>query len=257
MPINRRNFTYSFMARDDVFKEFSALCTANNFLRKGKSFYRIVGDGVLQVLKIEQDSIRHPPFFSLGLFSMYGELQKQWFTSSGSITRYPVSVFDAIDDVNISFDESQYSLQHQLDILTNKGMSWLNQIDTQAKLSVCMRKLDIACYNTVIWNDLEKFAPHLHSGDTVVAIKIIDAILAQYRNTEVTNSNDVIDDECQYAALKLEPEDIELHQKKILVQSGDMDKIKEYLNRNFAQNCMYAKFCLPERRNINGNSFMW
>ena len=228
MPINGQRITHSFMARDDVFKEFSALCTANNFKQRGKSFYRIVGDGVLQVLKIEQDSIGRPPFFSLGLFSMYGELQKKWFTSSGSISRYPVSVFDAIDDMNTSFDESQYTLQQQYDILTNKGMIWLNQIDTQAKLSVCMRKLDIVCYNTVIWNDLEKFAPHLHSGDTIVAIKIIDAILAQHRNAEVTNPNDIIDKECQCAALKLEPEDIELHQKKILVQSGDMDKIKEF-----------------------------
>ena len=71
--------------------ELKKLCIASGFTRKGQAFFRLIGDGVLQVIKCKYERNLRGDIISVGLFSMYGYMQPQWFTASGSIPRYSIT----------------------------------------------------------------------------------------------------------------------------------------------------------------------
>ena len=63
------------------------------FVRRGAAFFRVWGDGVLQVLKFEHQRGLQVDELRIGIFSMYGELLPQWFTSGGCIPRGSIANF--------------------------------------------------------------------------------------------------------------------------------------------------------------------
>ena len=65
------------------------------FVRRGSAFFRVWGDGVLQVLKFERQRGDRVYDLSVGVFSMYGRLYPEWFTSSGCIPRASIASFIA------------------------------------------------------------------------------------------------------------------------------------------------------------------
>ena len=52
------------------------------------AFFRVHGDGVLQVIRKNSEKGRR--FVDVGLFSMYGKILPQWLTCAGCIPRYEV-----------------------------------------------------------------------------------------------------------------------------------------------------------------------
>ena len=231
-----------------VFDELCEICAANGFARKGKAFFRVIGDGVLQVLKFEKEL--HGDYYSLsfGMFSMYGELKKQWFSAKGCIPRYYIvnlvglSTPSTFVPTEKEFYAKVDSPREQLDILRTKGLPWLNGITTQKHLVEGLCYLDTIRHSAVRWNDCEKFAPFLYSGDLENAQKVVDSILeqhhfAQERNRQTMDASAY----ARYCAL-IKEEDEHLIEKKMLLMA-DTTAIQKYLAANYSQNIIYSQFC--------------
>lgn len=224
--------------------------TSNRFVRRGNSYFRVWGDGILQVVKFEYET--HGKYYDLsfGLFSMYGELMPQWFTSGGSITKYPVVNF--IGKRSSFYLESDgcfrkihsVSPEKQLSIFSDVVLTWLNQITTQNELANGICFLDKQLYGEIIWNDSLKYAPYLFSGNLEKAEKVIQAILAQYAFA-IERNRSLLDPEEFHIYHSCLLDEINLLEKKLHIsQAPEKEKISEYLNTNYVENMQLAKFCL-------------
>lgn len=231
------------------FEELKSMCIENGFHRRGRAFFRISGDGVLQVIKNEYQVRGYPHNLSIGLFSMYGELRQQWFTSGGCIPKYSVVNLIGKKDPNVLIPSGSDSirsailLEEQLRILKNTGFDWLNSITTQEQLANGICQLDTLCCKQIIWNDPFKFEPFLCSGDLESAAKVIDAILSQHKSAAESNCKRMSKTDAEQYLLKMQEEDRPLHRKLEMVLRADGSAIQSYLSENDARNRTYARFC--------------
>ena len=67
-----------------------SICKENSFACRGTAFFRVIGDGVLQVIKCQKERYATNYSTSLGLFSLYGQIEREWVTSFGCIPRYSI-----------------------------------------------------------------------------------------------------------------------------------------------------------------------
>ena len=132
--------------------EVQALCAACGFARKGKSFFRVWGDGVLQIVKYRRERAFQSDLICVGLFSLYGPLPPTIFTAPGSRAKYTVMNCYAQNAMPPFFAPP---IQTQVDMLRNRVMPWLNSIDTQKELLAAINKLDRS------WKDGTKIGPIL------------------------------------------------------------------------------------------------
>ena len=219
---------------DSFFRdELKKLCIASGFTRKGQTYFRVIGDGVLQVIKCKYERNLRGDIISVGLFSMYGYMQPQWFTASGSIPRY--SIANCYDQNNMPLVFA-VSLQTQLDMLSRKVLPWLDSIDTQKKLIRAISKLDPR------WNDGLKIGPYLACGEHNHAKKVIREILSQHDFARMNRSLD-IEDPGGLTFLKREQEDDDLYEMMEMISREDYGAVNTYLKRNYERNMVYAKFC--------------
>lgn len=213
------------------------------FTRRGKAYFRIVGDGVLQVVKFEYERGPMLHILNIGLFSMYGELMPQWFTSGGCIPRYeatqvglrlPTTRMRMKD--GYAFSE-RISPKKQVEIFSRFTIEKLNQVRSQAQLFDMMLQLDPGW-----WNDLEKYAPSLASGDRASAVKVITAILSQHALAQEHNKATLPQVYERWRDWSLE-EDAALQRLKDLAETGSDDAVRQYLQKNYETNLKYASFC--------------
>ena len=153
---------------DFSFRQFQTICTAHGFVQNGKAFFRVVGDGVMQVIRCKCQLRLHGDLISVGLFSMYGSLLPQWFTASGSIQRYSIMNCFYQNNRPVVFTEP---LSIQLKMLSEHVLPWLDTVNTQKKLSPAIAKLDPR------WNDFLKIGPYLVCGEYNHAKKVVREIL--------------------------------------------------------------------------------
>lgn len=66
----------------------SKLVLPQGFYKKRNAFFRVLGDGVMQVLKWEYDIREKLHFLNFGLVSLYEELEEKDFTPSWCCTKY-------------------------------------------------------------------------------------------------------------------------------------------------------------------------
>lgn len=125
----------------NTFLKMKETCVSNGFSARGKAFFRVHGDGVLQVIHAAKERSIKTPLVSFGLFSMYDDLLPQWFTASGCIPRYTVLPFLEKNDSYLFYSEVQEKRSvkelflEQVNALDSLVMPWLDQIDTQGKLA--------------------------------------------------------------------------------------------------------------------------
>lgn len=210
------------------------ICVTAGFTKRGKAYFRINGDGVLQVIKLQYERAFSEKILSVGLFSMYGRLEPEWFTSIGCITRY---------DILNCYDQTERSLVFapaidvQVDMLRRKALSWLDSIVTQKQLITAITKLDRS------WNDDLKFAPYLACGEINHAKKVVREILAQHEFAYYSRS--MMGDHPSLDVLaREEQEDNDLYQLLKMIDRADPEEINNYLQSNYARNRGYAKFCM-------------
>ena len=204
-----------------LFEELKRQCAACGFARKGKAFFRVHGDGVLQVIRCKYERALRGDLLSVGLFSLYGDLQPQWFTASGCITRY--SAENCAQQSNRPVT-CALPMQIQLELLETRVQPWLDTIDSQKKLIRAISRLDPR------WNDGLKLGPYLACGEVNHARKVLREILnqhdfARYNGTRESGNFDHL----------LTLQDI--------LNRDDPAELRSYLTQNYKRNMQYAKFC--------------
>ena len=213
--------------------DFKSICRAYDFVQRGDTFFRVWGDGVLQVVRCRRERPLYEDVILVGLFSMYGELMQQWFTSLGAIPRYSVLNCFQQNEIPLIYAPA---LSVQLDMLRTGVMPWLNSIDTQKKLVTAITKLDSR------WNDDLKIGPYLACGEDNHAKKVIKEILAQHRIAD-SNRGYVTED----YRLCRQKEDAALYALIDMIDEGEKN-IQRYLHENYERNISYAKFCMRKEK---------
>ena len=243
------------------------------FVRRGSAFFRVFGDGVLQVIKFEHQWNYQVPDLSIGIFSMYGELYSEWFTSGGCIPRGSVSEFVGLrfvegylspkiltqDDcgkffyegVSVVVDATQrlcdangerwkyyFTAEQQVHILKEKVLPWLNDITSQSSAAKAMYKI------TPVPNDSLRFDAHLAAGEWIEAEQTMSAILKQHADAQASWKRTFSQDKYEEMVARQEARDEPLKAAHKMVQEKDEDAISSYLRENYKRNCVLAKFCM-------------
>ena len=214
-------------------KELQALCLAAGFTKRGKAYFRIVGDGVLQVIKSQYERGFQAEELKIGLFSMYGDLLPQWFTSPGCIPRYSVMNCFRQDCLPVAFLPDW---KIQIAMLRDRVMNWLNSIDNQKKLITAITKIE------PWWNDSLKIGPYLVCGEHNHAKKVVREILNQHEFAWARNME--IQDYTERTITRLEQENHNLVYLLRMIDRDDPAEIDAYLKENYTRNMGYAKFCI-------------
>lgn len=225
----------------------------HGFTPRGNAFFRVIGDGVFQILKFEFERGFSHYTLGVGLQSMFSELKPQSFTSSGCILRYYVVNFIGKSCSVITNEENGLwsfnvvSPEEQVDILNSRVFPQLDEMQTQQELVNSMCQLDIIRFGSVIWNDIQKLAPYLQIGDLKNAEKVVQAIRNQYIDSLEKKRSYL--DSSSFAAVyaKSEKEISVLNQKLTAIRETDFQIINAYLRENYQINSNLAKFCIAQK----------
>lgn len=213
--------------------ELRKMCISSGFTKKGKVFFRLLGDGVLQVIRCRYERNLRGDVIHIGLLSMYSYLQPQWFTATGCITRYSITNCYYQNNKPLTFASP---MPTQLDMLRSRVLPWLDSIDSQKKLIGSITKLDPR------WNDRMKIGPYLACGEYNHGKKVIREILFQHDFASALRTR--IDEESNsISCITIEREDDDLQRLLEMISRGDATEITSYLTENYLRNLGYAKFC--------------
>lgn len=210
-------------------EELKTLCNGSGFVRRGQAFFRLRGDGVLQVIKCRYERHLRGSVIAVGLFSMYGPLEPQWFTSSGCIPRYSVTNCAQLNNRPLV---CAAPLGEQLELLRSRVLPWLDSIATQKDLLRAILKLDPR------WNDGQKLGPYLACGQYNHGKKVLREILFQHDFAGIHRSG------FPESANAPTSRDEDLRMLSEQLDREDPGQITAYLQRNLARNMEYAKFCM-------------
>ena len=243
------------------------------FVRRGSAFFRVWGDGVLQVLKFERQRICQVHDLSVGVFSMYGRLYPEWFTSSGCIPRASIASFIDLRFVDYYLSPNRFTKtdngqflydgfpvmvepkqwlrdengehwkyyftpEQQVHILTEKVLPWLNDMTSQSLAAKAMYKI------TPVPNDSLRFDAHLAVGEWIEATQTMSAILKQHADAQASWRRTFSEDKYAEMVARQEVRDVTLKAAHKMIQEKNEDAISSYLKENYKRNCELAKFCM-------------
>ena len=247
------------MDRFEVRQLLTDALEGTGFVKRGAVHFRVIGDGILQCIKFAYEL--HFEAFQLyvGLFSMYGELEERWFTSSGCIPRYPAVnyigkrfIVTATQELSgntvhyLSFETA--SPEEQVDVLKNYSLPELDAMQSQKELVDMICRLDVVCDKEIYWNDFEKFSPFLKAGEYENAERVIRAILKQHESCHIFKKPLNFDELLTEESLDWMPEEDQILVKKLaLAHRGDPEEINRYLLDNLQRNNQFARFCIRPR----------
>ena len=230
--------------KESDFLSVKELFLSNGFACRGKAFFRVVGDGVLQVSKFERYRSRENPVISIGLFSLYGELLDQWVQSRGCIPRYVFYNLFLEDSPDFLSMISGQTIQRQLVVLKEEGIPWLDSIVDQKRLANGICELDISQSKKVCWNDGLKIAPFLASNQLENCQKVLRAILDQHHDATLSRRSYMNAEEFQAYQQEIAKGDEELFAILHMVEAKDTKGIYDYLQRNYLINMKKVAFCV-------------
>ena len=243
------------------------------FVRRGSAFFRVWGDGVLQVLKFERQRSDQVHDLRIGVFSMYGSLYPEWFTSSGCILRGNIASFVGLrfvdyylspncftktdngqflyDGFPVTVEPKQwlrdengehwkyyFTPEQQVRILAEKVLPWLNNMTSQSLAAKAMYEIE------PIPNDDLSFDAHLAAGEWIEAEQTMSAILKQHADARASWERTFSKEKFAEMVARQEVRDIPLKAAHKMVQEKDEEAISSYLSDNYKRNCELAKFCM-------------
>lgn len=199
------------------------------FVKRGNAFFRVYGDGILQVVKWQQGE------WFAGVFSLYSELQPQWFTSSGCIPHYSAC--------ELATTQRKFVTTNSV-LLIDVVLPWLEEAKTHRKMLDCILELDVRRTGAVCWIDALKIAPFLMCDEYTSAEQVINAILKNHRfalrfNRPLFNS----ERDYQRYAEQQTREDMKFEVLLKAIRQRDDNLVQKYLLDNYEQNSNYAQFC--------------
>ena len=207
------------------------------FARRGNAYFRVHGDGVVQVVRYQRESDGY--YLCMGLHSIYGELMKQWFTSVGCIPRYGVLLLNGQRFLPDPWERKGIDTNRmQAELLQEKGIPFLNGIKTQRELADAIFSLDGR------WNDDMKTAPFLACGDYENAALVLKAIIDQHESARQHKQEILSAEDFQRHRDRWTPVTAHFRELLEMVRREDPAEIRTWLEGNFAKNCQYAKFCM-------------
>ena len=245
------------------------------FVRRGAAYFRVWGDGVLQVLKFERQPGGRSCELRVGIFSMYGKLRPEWFTSGGCIPRGSIARFVGLrsaegwlssdcftrtDDEQfvyegfpVSVDPEQrlwdehgerwkyrFTAEQQAAIFAEKALPWLNDVTNQSLAAKAMYEI------CPVPNDGLRFDAHLAAGEWTQAEQTISAILKQHASARASWEQTLSQGAFAEMAARQETEDTPLKVAYRMVQEKDEEAIHGYLSDNYRRNCKLAEFCVKK-----------
>lgn len=231
----------------NAFQKLELLCQMKNFKRRGTAFFRVYGDGVLQILKVEKIPYWDAYEIFLDLFSMYDELDSSYFSSKSCTVRYPVVAFCGKHSAQYSeMVESHYevrfiSLDRQVSLLEDTVLPFLDSIKTQTQLANAMCTLDKLRYSKILWNDIHKYFPFLSCHDFCSAQRVIHAILDQHKSAVESRKTATHMQKQKEWFDFWEEQDKLLLEKLQTIADEDSAAIDSFLNENFQRNCILSK----------------
>ncbi len=243
------------------------------FVRRGSAFFRVWGDGILQVLKFQRQRAYQVHDLHVGIFSMYGELYPEWFTSGGCIPRGSIARFVGLNSVDyylfpncftktdngqffydgfpVSVDSMQklwdedgerwkycFTPEQQVHILVEKVLPWLNDMTSQSLAAKAMYEIHPYI------NDSLRFDAHLAAGEWIQAEQAMSAILKQHADAQASWKRTFSQDEYAKMVARQEARDEPLIAAHKMAQEKNEAAICSYLNENYKRNCELAKFCM-------------
>lgn len=243
------------------------------FVRRGSAFFRVWGDGVLQVLKFKRQRGDRVHDLSVGVFSMYGRLYPEWFTSSGCIPRASIASFIDLRFVDYYLSPNRFTKtdngqflydgfpvmvepkqwlrdengehwkycftpEQQVHILTEKVLPWLNDMTSQSLAAKAMYKI------TPVPNDSLRFDAHLAAGEWIEAAQTMSAILKQHADAQASWKRTFSEGKYAEMVARQEVRDVTLKAAHKMIQEKNEDAISGYLKENYKRNCELAKFCM-------------
>ena len=243
------------------------------FVRRGSAFFRVWGDGVLQVLKFERQRIDQVHELSVGVFSMYGRLYPEWFTSSGCIPRASIASFVGLRSVDyylspIRFTKTDngqflydgfpvmvepkqwlrdengenwkyyFTPEQQVHIFVEKVLPWLNEMTNQSLAAKAMYKI------SPVPNDSLRFDAHLAADEWIEAEQTMSAILNQHADARASWKRTFSQEKFAEKIAQQEVRDAPLKAAYKMVQEKDVNAISSYLTDNYKRNSELAKFCM-------------
>lgn len=224
--------------------ELASICKAHGFYRKGNAMFRIHGDGVLQIIKLDKDRLSRELTVSLGLQSMYSELLQQYFTSFGCIARYCIlNIPCKKSSGSIECNSGLFRYEKELTVLRENGFEWLDGIGTQAGLADAICKLDISSNGKILWNDAMKIAPFLCSEQYELAGRVVSTIIDLHDNAIKANQKWMSEEEFEAYVKRYQGDYEKFIELSNMINKHDLAKMQRYLENNYALNSIYAKFC--------------
>ena len=243
------------------------------FVRRGSAFFRVWGDGVLQVLKFERHSLFEVQDLSIGVFSMYGRLYPEWFTSSRCIPRASIASFVGLRFVDYYLSPNRFTKtdngqflydgfpvmvepdqwlrdedgehwkyyftpEQQVHILVEKVLPWLNEMTNQSLAAKAMYEIE------PIPNDSLRFDAHLAAGEWIEAEQTMSAILKQHSDAKASWKRTFSQDKYLEMVARQEVRDEPLKEAYRMVKERDENAISGYLIDNYKRNSELAKFCI-------------
>ncbi len=162
-------------------KEFTEKCIFHGFTSKKQCFFRCIGDGVFQTIRVNESCYVDPcsPYYSsksrrtkriaIGLYSIYASLPELWFDP-----RFGAGQIDANNLVGRR-DLPFFGIQDHYDIMKNTGFDYLDGINTQKLLVHAIENLRDFKPSLIL--SQEMCIPYLICGENKKARRIIDSFL--------------------------------------------------------------------------------
>ncbi len=219
------------------------------------AFFRVHGDGILQVIRKASEKGRK--YVDLGLFSLYGEILPQWLTCHGCIPRYEVmylagrSAYE-LKQVGVRNGVPVYAwdvidIDEQIHFLCEEGLCFLDRMSTHQDMIEGIKTLD---YKTPIhrWNDDLLYPAYLAVRDWDRADMVISAILEQHSIDSEIDTSIIQKEEFEsYARFiradkpRKSPSDFDDHETELIkmlrhIRSRDEEWRLQYTETNFRKN---------------------
>ncbi len=229
-------------------EEMLELCSSHGFKRRGKVYFRVIGDGILQAMKLSYERVFQHYSLDVGFRSMYDENKKDDFTAKSIVPYYSICCLQGEQTAVLCKMVDEFvsvhvlSVQDQLAILKEDGFAWLDTVNNHKKLSKTLCELDQTGGGSIIWHDREKFVPYLVTEDYASADYVLAAILQQHLYVKAWTTLPWTDDDFRRYAREYPDKDEWVLRMHDMIASKDYTRIRAYLDENYARNMTFAKF---------------
>ena len=162
-------------------KEFARLCCLHGFIHRKQCFFRCIGDGVYQTIRVNESSYIDPssPYYTsnnirskrivIGLYSIYANLPEDWFNP-----RFGAGLIDANNLVGRRSDPF-LGIQDHYDIMDHTGFDYLDKVNSHENLIQAIEAIGVLEPYLITAQDM--CIPYLIVGEKEKALRNIDNFL--------------------------------------------------------------------------------